>query len=174
MEEHKENDNGVTLMTIHSAKGLEFEVVFLIGMEEGIFPHQNSLYDPKEIEEERRLCYVGITRAKQRLILTNAKRRILYGKEQVNSPSRFIDEIDKDLLDIPNDRMFEPEKIKIESMYKDAGDTEGFKAGDVIMHTIYGRGVVVGVDDTFVTVAFQKRYGIKKLMKNHKSIRKVG
>ena len=174
MEEHKENDNGVTLMTIHSAKGLEFEVVFLIGMEEGIFPHQNSLYDPKEIEEERRLCYVGITRAKQRLILTNAKRRILYGKEQVNPPSRFIDEIDKDLLDIPNDRMFEPEKIKIESMYKDAGDTEGFKAGDVIMHTIYGRGVVVGVDDTFVTVAFQKRYGIKKLMKNHKSIRKVG
>ena len=174
MEEHKENDNGVTLMTIHSAKGLEFEVVFLIGMEEGIFPHQNSLYDPKEIEEERRLCYVGITRAKQRLILTNAKRRILYGKEQVNPPSRFIDEIDKDLLDIPNDRMFEPEKIKIESMYKDASDTEGFKAGDVIMHTIYGRGVVVGVDDTFVTVAFQKRYGIKKLMKNHKSIRKVG
>lgn len=174
MEEHKENDNGVTLMTIHSAKGLEFEVVFLIGMEEGIFPHQNSLYDPKEIEEERRLCYVGITRAKQRLILTNAKRRILYGKEQVNPPSRFIDEIDRDLLDIPNDRMLEPEKIKVESMYKDASDTEGFKAGDVIMHTIYGRGVVVGVDDTFVTVAFQKRYGIKKLMKNHKSIRKVG
>lgn len=174
MEEHKENDNGVTLMTIHSAKGLEFEVVFLIGMEEGIFPHQNSLYDPKEIEEERRLCYVGITRAKQRLILTNAKRRILYGKEQVNPPSRFIDEIDRDLLDIPNDRMFEPEKIKIESMYRDASDMEGFKAGDVIMHTIYGRGVVVGVDDTFVTVAFQKRYGIKKLMKNHKSIRKVG
>ena len=174
MEEHKENDNGVTLMTIHSAKGLEFEVVFLIGMEEGIFPHQNSLYDPKEIEEERRLCYVGITRAKQRLILTNAKRRILYGKEQVNPPSRFIDEIDRDLLDIPNDRMLEPEKIKVESMYKDASDTEGFKAGDVIMHTIYGRGVVVGVDDTFVTVVFQKRYGIKKLMKNHKSIRKVG
>lgn len=174
MAEHKEDSDAVTLMTIHSAKGLEFDCVFLVGMEEGLFPHQNSLYDDKEIEEERRLCYVGITRARKRLYISNAKRRMLYGKEMLNPPSRFIDEIDADLLDIQNDKMFEPKRVDVGSFYKsDDGDTPSFKSGDVIMHAIYGRGVVIGVDDTYITVAFQKRYGIKKLMKNHKSIKKM-
>ena len=91
MTEHKEYDDAVTLMTIHSAKGLEFDVVFLIGMEEGIFPHANSIVEADGVEEERRLMYVGITRARDLLYLTNAKRRMLYGKESMNPPSRFIE-----------------------------------------------------------------------------------
>ena len=98
MTEHKEYEDAVTLMTIHSAKGLEFDVVFLIGMEEGIFPHANSLMERDGLEEERRLMYVGITRARDLLYLTNAKRRMLYGKESINPPSRFIEEIDADFL----------------------------------------------------------------------------
>ena len=99
MQQHKEDGDEITLMTIHSAKGLEFKVVFLVGMEEGIFPHINSLMESDGLEEERRLCYVGITRAKERLYLTNAKRRMLYGKETMNHPSRFIDEIQDDLIE---------------------------------------------------------------------------
>ena len=170
--EHKENDDVVTLMTIHSAKGLEFKVVFLIGMEDGIFPHQNSFTEEDGLEEERRLCYVGITRAKERLYISNAKRRMLYGKDVINPPSRFIKEIDSELLDIKNNNMFEEEKINKEELYNDKEDVE-FQAGDVIMHLVYGRGVIVEVKGDFITVAFAKNFGIKKLMKTHKSIKKI-
>ncbi len=91
--------NAVTLMTLHSAKGLEFENVFMIGMEEGLFPHSRSLTDAGELEEERRLCYVGITRAKERLTMLYAKKRTYFGTTQTNQPSRFIKEIPKDLVD---------------------------------------------------------------------------
>lgn len=172
ISDHKEYSDVVTLMTIHSAKGLEFEVVFLIGMEDGIFPHSNSFLEEGGIEEERRLCYVGITRAKQKLYISNAKRRMLYGKETVNPPSRFINEIDNSLLDIQNEKMHEPEKIDKEKLYT-SEDVE-FKNGDIVMHTIYGRGVVIEINGDFISVAFAKNYGIKKLLKNHKSIRKMG
>ena len=95
----EETDDSVTLMTLHSAKGLEFPVVFLVGMEEGIFPGYKSIGEPKELEEERRLCYVGITRAKQNLFLTCAKQRTIFGSTSCNSISRFVKEIPKDLLD---------------------------------------------------------------------------
>ena len=158
-------------MTIHSAKGLEFEVVFLIGMEDGIFPHQNSFCEEGGLEEERRLCYVGITRAKEKLYISNAKRRILYGKDVMNPPSRFIKEIDPDLLDVENINMFEEEKINKEELYKN--EDVDFKEGDVIMHMQYGRGVIIEVKGDFITVAFAKNFGIKKLLKNHKSITKI-
>ena len=170
--DHKEDGDVVTLMTIHSAKGLEFEVVFLIGMEDGIFPHQNSFLEEGGLEEERRLCYVGITRAKERLYITNAKRRMLYGKDVVNPPSRFIKEIDSKTLDIENEQMLDQtEKINKEELY--TKEEVDFKAGDVIMHTIYGRGVIIEVNGEFITVAFAKNYGIKKLLKNHKGIHKL-
>ena len=169
--EHKDDEDVVTLMTIHSAKGLEFSVVFLIGMEDGIFPHQNSFCEDGGLEEERRLCYVGITRAKERLYISNAKRRMLYGKDVINPPSRFIKEIDQKLLEVENEQMFEPEKVNKEELY--VNDNVEFVAGDVIMHTIYGRGVIIEVKGDFLTVAFAKNYGIKKLMKNHKSITKI-
>ena len=95
----KDNAIRVTLMTMHSSKGLEFPIVFIIGMEEGLFPHARTLYAPHEMEEERRLCYVGITRAKERLILTHAKYRNIFGTTEVNLPSRFLNEMSQDLLD---------------------------------------------------------------------------
>ncbi len=170
--EHKEDEDVVTLMTMHSAKGLEFEVVFLVGMEDGIFPHQNSFCEEGGLEEERRLCYVGITRAKEKLYITNAKRRTLYGKDVMNSPSRFIKEIDSDLLEIENEKMMPEEQINREELYHNEGEVE-FKDGDIVMHMIYGRGVVIEVAGNFITVAFAKNFGIKKLLKNHKSIKKI-
>ena len=184
ISEHKEEKDAVTLMTVHSAKGLEFDCVFLCGMEEGIFPHQNSFGSESEIEEERRLCYVGITRARKVLYLTNAHSRILYGREQVNPPSRFIKEIDKNLLDVKVKGMgLEhlrsknvgkiPTFSSKSSFYNDEGKSLEFKVGDHLMHSLYGRGTIVAMDNTFYTVAFSSRFGIKKIMKNFKGIRKV-
>ncbi len=99
VERGERNRNSVTLMTLHSAKGLEFPLVFMTGMEERLFPHVRALDDPEQMEEERRLCYVGMTRARERLYLTNARRRHFYGQEQFNSPSRFLSDIPGDLVE---------------------------------------------------------------------------
>ncbi|MEW6229759.1 MAG: DNA helicase PcrA, partial [Bacillota bacterium] len=93
-----EQEEGVTLMTLHSAKGLEFPVVFLVGMEEGLFPHSRTLFEDRQLEEERRLCYVGITRAKEALYFTRAEQRLLYGEIVASAPSRFLEEIPDELL----------------------------------------------------------------------------
>ena len=169
MSQHKEDGEEVTLMTIHSAKGLEFTAVFLVGMEEGIFPHANSILESDGLEEERRLCYVGITRAKEKLYLTNAKRRMLYGKDAINPPSRFIKEIDDELLE-RGDLIKDEEKIEIKSMYINGGNDD-IVMGDKIEHESLGLGVVVRVEGDLIDVAFKT--GIKKLMKNHKSIKKI-
>ena len=170
ISEHRDDSDAVTLMTMHSAKGLEFKVVFLVGMEDGIFPHQNAFFESQGLEEERRLCYVAITRAKERLYISNAKRRMLYGKDVVNPPSRFIKEIDEDLLEVENKNMFEGEKIDKKKYYSD--DVVDFKDGDIINHDVYGKGVVVSINGDIITVAFNKKYGIKKLLKNYKGITK--
>ena len=99
LEQGEKGAPSVTLMTLHAAKGLEFPVVFMVGMEERLFPHVRSLDDPPQMEEERRLCYVGMTRARERLFLTNARRRRIFGQDQFNTPSRFLAEIPGDLLD---------------------------------------------------------------------------
>lgn len=172
ISEHKNEDDVVTLMTIHSAKGLEFPVVFLVGMEDGIFPHQNSFTEEDGIEEERRLCYVGITRAKEKLYFLNAKSRMMYGRTNANPVSRFIYEVDDALLnEVTQGRGFSKTPFIKENMYVD--QDVSYKEGDVVIHTIYGKGVVVGVDSSILTVAFSRQYGIRKLMKNHKSIKKV-
>ena len=184
ISEHKEEKDAVTLMTVHSAKGLEFDCVFICGLEEGIFPHQNAFGSESEIEEERRLCYVGITRARKVLYLTNAHSRILYGREQINPPSRFIKEIDKNLLDIKvkNTSLERPKSKNVgriptfsnkNSFYNNEAAMEELKVGDHLMHSLYGKGTVVAMDNTFYTVAFSSRFGIKKIMKNFKGIRKV-
>lgn len=167
-DQKKDNSPKVTLMTIHAVKGLEYKYVFVIGMEENIFPHVNSCEEDGGIEEERRLCYVAITRAKEKLYLVNALRRMLYGKTSVNMPSRFINEIDKDLIDAPEKKMVNMKFNKKEAF----NDDNGLKTGDNVIHDIYGPGVVVNVDKSIATIAF-KGQGIKKLMKNHKSIKKV-
>lgn len=164
---HTEDGDVVTLMTLHSAKGLEFPVVFLVGMEEGLFPHNMSLME-NNLEEERRLCYVGITRAKERLYLTNAKRRMLYGKENMNIPSRFISEIDEKLIEKIGPKE-ENKVIDKKQMY--TNDNNDITEGSIISHEQYGTGVVVKSDGSLISVAFKT--GIKKLMKNHKSIKKI-
>ena len=158
----------VTLMTIHAVKGLEFKYVFVIGMEENIFPHANCMESNDEIEEERRLCYVAITRAKKKLYLLNALKRTIFGRTSVNMPSRFINEIDKNCIDIPEKKEFN-KKINVDNMFNNDND---LNVGDNIVHDVYGPGVVVMVDSSIATIAF-KGVGIKKLMKNHKSIKKV-
>ncbi|RII28922.1 MAG: ATP-dependent DNA helicase PcrA [Geobacter sp.] len=100
LERGEKGQESATLMTLHSAKGLEFPLVFIIGMEERLFPHVRALDDPEQMEEERRLCYVGMTRARERLFLSNARRRRIFGQEQYNSPSRFLDDIPRELLEL--------------------------------------------------------------------------
>ena len=161
-------------MTIHSVKGLEFDNVFITGLEEGLFPHINSMNSNSEIEEERRLCYVAITRAREKLYITNARSRILYGNEQINQVSRFINEIDEDLLDVVNkeetgfiNRTSEPKKVLLEEV--DAT----YQANDYVFHDIFGTGKVISVDKSIVKVAFKMPYGIKTLMKNHPSLHRI-
>ena len=168
VEEYRNREDVITLMTIHSAKGLEFKDVFLIGLEEGIFPHQAAFFDANELEEERRLCYVAITRAKEKLWIINAKRRTIYGVDSVNPPSRFIGEINPDWLDIDNEEEIKPTK----SNYTIDENIE-YKVGEHIMHNTYGEGVIVSVEDKILTVAFPHPTGIKMLMKGHSSFTKL-
>ncbi len=123
VERGERNRNSVTLMTLHSAKGLEFPLVFMTGMEERLFPHVRALDDPEQMEEERRLCYVGMTRARERLYLTNARRRHFYGQEQFNSPSRFLSDIPGDLLEA--DEGMQPGFGWNDSANRKSGDREG-------------------------------------------------
>lgn len=173
VNEYKDDKNRISLMTIHSVKGLEFDYVFVIGLEEGIFPHINSLMDNSEIEEERRLCYVAITRAKEKLYLTNARMRTLFGKEQANPSSRFISEIDSNLIEksFKEENDQNKDKIKKNEYFHD--QEVNYQVGDFVYHDVFGQGKVVEVTNTLVSIAFKHPYGIKKLMKNHKSIQKV-
>mgnify|MGYP000537202449 FL=1 len=168
-EQKNDDTSKVTLMTIHAVKGLEFDYVFVIGMEENIFPHVNSSFEEEGLEEERRLCYVAITRAKKKLYLLNALRRTLFGKTSVNMPSRFISEIDDEYIDKPSIKKEFISKLDKTKMFN---LDNGLNVGDNVVHDSYGPGVVVMVDKSIATIAF-KGIGIKKLMKNHKSIRKV-
>ena len=167
--EHETLDNAVTLMTMHAAKGLEFKVVFLTGMEEGIMPHSMSLNEESELEEERRLCYVGITRAKERLYITNAKRRMLFGNTNMNPPSRFIAEIDNNLIEKEESKT-ENKAFNKTNFYE--GDRIDYKHGEIVMHASFGKGVVIDNDERFVTVAFDKRFGIKKFLNNYQGLRR--
>ena len=168
-DEYKDPRHKVSLMTIHSVKGLEYDVVFVLGLEEGIFPHLNSLMSNSEVEEERRLCYVAITRAKEKLYLLNARRRVLFGKEGINPPSRFLNEIDPSLLNSNVENT--SSKIVKENVIRE--EDVDYKVGDYVVHENFGAGRVIEVTNSLVTVAFPHPYGIKKLMKNHKSLSKV-
>ncbi len=169
--DHKDYDDVVTLMTIHGSKGLEFKIVFLIGAEEGILPHQNSLFEKNELEEERRLCYVAITRAKEMLYISNAERRMLYGKLSANLPSRFVDEINEELLERKKEKQNEEVK-KINKSVLYTNENAEFTLGDNVFHASFGSGKVTMVDERFVTVAFGPRFGVKKVLKNYKGLQR--
>ena len=169
-----DSSNRVTLMTIHSVKGLEFDYVFITGVEEGLFPHMNSMNSNSEIEEERRLCYVAITRARLKLYITNSRSRVLYGSEQVNPVSRFVNEIDDNLLDKVNiDNNEFKEKINMPKKVLLKDDECDYHEGDFVYHDIFGTGKVIEVDKLIVKVAFKMPYGLKTLMKNHPSLHQI-
>ena len=168
---YKGEEDVVTVMTLHSAKGLEFPVVFITGFEEGIFPHSRSLNSEEELEEERRLCYVGMTRAKERLYLTYAWRRNLNGNTLFNSVSRFISEIPKHLREEANIEKGE----EIPSLDNRREKIE-VAVGDKIRHVDWGIGVILNKidtkDDIFITVDFE-RVGLKKLSVNFAPLEKL-
>ena len=169
-----DSSNRVTLMTIHSVKGLEFDNVFITGLEEGLFPHMNAMNSSSEIEEERRLCYVAITRAREKLYITNSRSRILYGQEQVNPVSRFINEIDSDLLDCVNNEengFIKPNPSPRKVLLPD--NECDYQANEYVYHDIFGTGKVISVEKSIIKIAFKMPYGIKTLMKNHPSLHKI-
>lgn len=169
IDELDEKADAVTLITLHQAKGLEFPVVFIVGLEEGILPHRRSFDDPEEMEEERRLCYVGITRAKKRLYLLRSYRRNLFGASTANPPSRFLQDISPHLIT--------PRRLREESLTPVANPypqpsprtvaTLTVKVGDHVRHSKFGPGIVMSCsptrDDQELTVAFEAG-GVKKLL----------
>ncbi|MDF9297339.1 DNA helicase PcrA [Geobacillus stearothermophilus] len=174
-EQAAEGD-AVMLMTLHAAKGLEFPVVFLIGMEEGIFPHNRSLEDDDEMEEERRLAYVGITRAEEELVLTSAQMRTLFGNIQMNPPSRFLNEIPAHLLETASRRQAGASRPAV-SRPQASGAVGSWKVGDRANHRKWGIGTVVSVrgggDDQELDIAFPSPIGIKRLLAKFAPIEKV-
>ena len=171
VSEHQNVEDAITLMTMHSAKGLEFKVVFLAGMEENIIPHAISLKEKDGLEEERRLCYVAITRAKERLYITNAKKRMQFGNTNINPPSRFISEIDNSLIE-KSDSSIKEEHVFNKSLVYNDKPTK-YSHGEIVYHMSFGKGVVVDSDERFVTVAFDKRFGIKKFLSNYQGLRRM-
>ena len=158
LDKLSEADDAVTLMTLHAAKGLEFPAVFMVGMEESIFPMSKALYDANEMEDERRLCYVGMTRAREELHLISANSRLIYGSRQYNPPSRFLSDIDgsaAETLASPSfhtsstEERFVPDEVELE-------------IGDSVRHKIFGVGKVVSLEGTTVGVAFSSGK-VKKL-----------
>jgi len=171
----------VTLITLHQAKGLEFPVVFIVGMEDGILPHIRSFDDPAQMEEERRLCYVGVTRAKQRVYLVRAFRRSLMGSSTVNRPSRFLEDIPPHL--VTGGGLWQGEESQVTTAIYSWNKTSapnvassGLKDGDHVHHAQFGDGVVVSCkpakDDVEVVVVF-KGAGIKKLLLSFAKLEKV-
>jgi DNA helicase-2/ATP-dependent DNA helicase PcrA len=176
-----ESAGGVTLITLHQAKGLEFPVVFIVGMEEGILPHIKSFDDPSQMEEERRLCYVGITRAKQKVYLVRAFRRSLRGSSTINEPSRFLEDIPRHLITGGGMWQGEESQIGMDVYSWDKAPAPGVVtpeliAGDRVRHSQFGDGVVVSSQlvngDAEVVVAF-KGAGIKKLLLSFARLEKV-
>ncbi len=147
----------VTLMTLHAAKGLEFPVVFMAGMEEGIFPHSTSFYDQEELEEERRLCYVGMTRAKEELYMTYASSRLLWGSTQHNPPSRFLADIDANMASVSIDTSVRG--VDLEPSMDDVPDVV---AGERIRHPVFGVGTIKSLEGTVALIHFDHR-GAKTL-----------
>jgi DNA helicase-2/ATP-dependent DNA helicase PcrA len=160
----------VHLMTMHAAKGLEFDTVFIAGMEEGLFPHSRSLLDEREMEEERRLAYVGITRAKRRVYLLWAETRNIFGSVRVNVSSRFLEDIPDELKKDPGSGEFRSGR-KLERKER-AGRLDNFSDGQRVRHETFGEGVVISTEKDIITIAFMK-FGIKKLSVKFAGLRKI-
>lgn len=185
------NNDTVNVMTVHSAKGLEFPVVFILGLEEGLFPHSRSALSPQELEEERRLMYVGLTRAKEKVYLLYTEQRMLFGSTQANAPSRFLQEIPEHLVEeservssgMLGKRHFRksfhrfsqtpkhsdvpiiqtPKSSLSQNTNEKSLSPENFRPGDTVEHPRFGTGLIISINDKLATIAF-KHSGVKKLM----------
>ena len=172
------HEDAVQLMTLHSAKGLEFKLVFLTGMEESLFPHGRSMESPAQLEEERRLCYVGITRAMQKLYLTYAESRRLHGTDIFNPPSRFLKEIPAELIDEirPRAQTTAPYARKRSSSFNDTAADIGFSLGDKVSHPSFGDGIVLNYEGVGESASIQINFeavGTKWLMLSFAKLKKV-
>lgn len=197
VDRYDENADACVLMTVHSAKGLEFPIVFLAGMEDGLFPGMASILDPQEMEEERRLAYVAITRAKSEIYIIHAKNRLLYGRTSINPPSTFLREIPDRLIDKKSDARIsspretakvyfsssESSKMPFGTLIKPSfveqkkpTSIERFAPGDLVEHTSFGRGEVISVkemgSDTLYEIIFEK-VGTKKLMATYARLKRA-
>jgi len=201
LDKEDASKGNIILMTMHAAKGLEFPIVFIIGMEENIFPHSRSLDDQDEMEEERRLMYVGVTRAEERLYLTCAQSRTIFGRSSFNNASRFLGEISEDITEsiskagaktnvpfatsnrstggyqkrtLGSVQQTQPATARLQST---GGDQYGWKAGDKAVHKKWGTGMVVSVkgegDSTELDIAFPQPIGIKRLLAQFAPIEKA-
>ena len=181
IEQYDRTADAVVMMTVHSAKGLEFPEVYLVGAEDGLFPSARAIGEPEEMEEERRLCYVAITRAKRRLTITCAHQRMLYGRTTVSRPSRFLAEIPEELVERkqhtqprfvqqakPRPRPTMPHSDTLGSHHA-SGPVIDFRKGDTVEHDVFGRGLVLSVlptgNDKMLEIAFDQ-IGTKRLMAN--------
>ena len=200
-DKYQSESGKVTLMTLHSAKGLEFPVVFMPGMEDGLFPGHRAMDSEEKMEEERRLCYVGMTRAKERLFLTGAAYRVIYGQGDYARESTFLRELDPKVLDEAGDSIYVPNRRTVNSVGIDTGSLDGFavpaykpydplqrarkeskvnasgndsdfNAGDTVAHGKFGRGIVLEADEKTVTVIFEEA-GRKKLARGIAPLKKI-
>jgi DNA helicase-2/ATP-dependent DNA helicase PcrA len=189
----EDKKNCVTLMTMHNAKGLEFPIVFITGMEEGLFPHNNSIEEDDDVQEERRLCYVGMTRAMDILYLTGAACRYVYGTPQWRAPSRFLSEIPKDMIQVTGKAasivatqggLSEVAGAKKKKEFDELKDPEWdeepvmapYGLGDTVKHKKFGKGMVLALsgsgEDLKVTVSFPN-HGKKQLLAKMANLEKI-
>ncbi|MBO54507.1 MAG: AAA family ATPase [Dehalococcoidia bacterium] len=187
VDSYEDEAESITLITLHQAKGLEFPVVFIVGMEEGLLPHSRSLDDEDELEEERRLCYVGLTRAGERLYLTRAFRRGFMGRTGPTMPSRFLSEVPAEVTGekgrkISHSLSRRPvisDAWRMDSFHetKNSASASNFKIGDSVRHAVFGEGVVMGIDyensDCLVTIQFPEDLGTKRLLLSFAPLEKV-
>jgi DNA helicase-2/ATP-dependent DNA helicase PcrA len=190
-ESPADDESAVTLMTLHTAKGLEYPIVFITGMEDGVFPHFRALGDPEELEEERRLCYVGITRAQEHLYLCHAWSRTLFGRTDYYPPSRFLSEIPEELVTaIGEDRSrggyASHRDAVVQAAIRRGGDAPGargaehlgLKIGDDVAHEKWGEGVILDIEGTGdraeAVVNFRGGIGEKRLLLAWAPLQKLG
>ena len=170
-ENNEENqEKKVNLMTVHAVKGLEFKVVFVVGLEESLFPYQLSLDNAKDVEEERRLYYVAVTRAKEKLYLLSAKRRYAFAKISYNPISRFVYESNVNVIKEKSSWNINF-KVEKEQFYEENNNID-YNVGDLVYHENFGKGSIIEIHDDILSIAFSYKYGIKKLLKNHKKLTK--
>lgn len=176
-----DDNNAVTLMTVHSAKGLEFPYVFIAGLEEGVFPHNRSLLDRQELEEERRLMYVAMTRAMNSVYLLHARERMLYGEFRINAPSQFLADIDASLVEANFKGHGARQHISVSDIGDKAVPIElasnivvNFGVGNRVIHNIFGKGIVVDITGGVATIAFEDpKFGVKKLAISVAPLKKI-